>query len=58
MWKPWQWPTDSNRRAVDNARTATTECSRRRVEREEVVQHLASLRSPVAAGASTTRRPA
>ena len=36
MWKPWQWAVTSNERAVDNARAATVECSRRRVEAAEV----------------------
>jgi hypothetical protein len=41
MWKPWDWPQISNRVAVDNARTATTALSRRRVEREDVELFLA-----------------
>ncbi len=36
------WAVASNERAVANARGATTACSRRRVEREEVAQLLAT----------------
>jgi hypothetical protein len=43
MWKPWEWGTRSNARAVENARLATTRCSRRRLERVEVELYLASL---------------
>jgi hypothetical protein len=39
-----RWPVASNDRAVANARAATTECSRLRVERAEVEQFLDSLR--------------
>jgi hypothetical protein len=41
MWKPWGWGELSNQVAVDNARAASTELSRRRVEREEVELFLA-----------------
>jgi hypothetical protein len=43
MWKPWEWSTRSNVRAVENARLATTLCSRRRLERAEVELFLANL---------------
>jgi hypothetical protein len=39
----WNWAAASNDRAVANARAATTECSRLRVERAEVEQFLAAL---------------
>jgi hypothetical protein len=45
MWKPWEWSTRSNLRAVENARLATTLCSRRRLERAEVELFLANLRA-------------
>lgn len=38
----WRWAVSSNERAVANARTAATECSRRRLERAEVAQLLAA----------------
>jgi hypothetical protein len=41
MYKPWTWGQASNERAVANARAATTELSRRRVEREDVELYLA-----------------
>ncbi len=44
MWKPWTWATASHEQAVSNARTATTECSRRRLERTEVELYLATQR--------------
>ena len=37
------WATASNERALDNARAAAVECSRRRVERAEVAQAVAEL---------------
>jgi hypothetical protein len=40
MWNPWRWATTSNEQAVTNARLATTECSRRRLERAEVAQFI------------------
>ena len=43
------WAVASNERAVANARRATTVCSRRRVEREEVALYLAALAAPVSA---------
>ena len=36
------WAAASNERAVANARAASTACSRRRVEREEVAHYLAA----------------
>lgn len=58
MWKPWEWSTRSNARAVENARLATTLCSRRRLERAEVELYLAGLqagdREPAAAVRSAT----
>ena len=43
MFKPWEWSRVSNERAVVNARGATTELSRRRVERDEVELFLVEL---------------
>ena len=42
MWKPWQWASASNERAIANARVGTTECSQRRLERAEVELYLTS----------------
>ena len=39
----WRWAVASNERAVANARTAATECSRARVERAEVAQFLSEI---------------
>jgi hypothetical protein len=39
----WRWAVASNERAVANARTAATECSRLRVERAEVEQFLSEI---------------
>ena len=44
MWKPWRWAVASNERAIANARSGTTECSRRRLERAEVEIFLAARR--------------
>ena len=41
MFKPWEWSRTSNEGAVANARAATTELSRLRVEREDVELFLA-----------------
>lgn len=58
MWKPWEWSARSNARAVENARLATTLCSRRRLERAEVELFLAGpyaeSREPAAAVRSVT----
>jgi hypothetical protein len=43
MWSLRTWAAASNEQAVANARTASTECNRRRVEREEVTLFLAGL---------------
>ena len=43
MWKPWEWASRSNERAIGNARAAATACSRRRLEHEEVALFLDSL---------------
>ncbi|GEP32876.1 hypothetical protein NSZ01_06440 [Nocardioides szechwanensis] len=43
MWKPWEWAARSNARALENARLATTLCSRRRLERAEVELFLINL---------------
>ena len=40
MWNPWTWAAMSNQAAVVNARSATIEMSRRRVEHEEVALFL------------------
>lgn len=42
----WRWAAASNAQAIENARNAAVECSRRRVERAEVDLFLASLRRP------------
>lgn len=57
MWKPWQWAVSSNERAVANARAATTECSRRRLERADVALYLATV-ATTAAAAVSTKHPA
>jgi hypothetical protein len=36
MWKPWEWAVASQSAALVNARGASTELSRLRVEREDV----------------------
>jgi hypothetical protein len=41
MITPWRWAHTSNATAVGNARAATTELSRRRVEHDEVELYLA-----------------
>jgi len=55
----WRWAVASNERAVANARAATTECSRLRVERAEVEQflhdHVASIVDVTAKAAATGR---
>jgi hypothetical protein len=43
MLKPWKWGRASNGQAVVNARVASTELSRLRVEREDVELFLAGL---------------
>ncbi|MDO9455320.1 hypothetical protein [Nocardioides sp.] len=44
MWTVRTWAAASNEQAVTNARAASTECSRRRVERTEVELYLAARR--------------
>lgn len=44
MWKPWAWASASQATALANARTASTELSRLRVEREDVELFLADFR--------------
>ena len=39
-WNPRTWTRSLHDQAVANARSACTECSRRRVEREEVALYL------------------
>ena len=40
MWNVWSWAVASNERAVANARAASVECSRRRLEAAEVQEYL------------------
>jgi hypothetical protein len=58
LWKPWQWSRDSNQWAVTNARAASTELSRRRVERQEVELFLRQHRRTPAVAIAAARRPA
>jgi hypothetical protein len=58
MRTPWQWATASNQRAISNARAATIDCSRRRVERAEVAQYLASVPAPLAGPTHGAQHPA
>lgn len=55
MYKPWSWGLASNARAVANARAATTELSRLRVERDDVELFLGELRTTRAAGTALAR---
>lgn len=41
MWKPWEWASASQAASLANARSASTELSRLRVEREDVELFLA-----------------
>jgi hypothetical protein len=43
MWTLRTWAAASHERAIANARAGATQCSRRRVEREEVAAFLAGL---------------
>ena len=54
MWKPWQWASTSNERAIANARLGTTDCSQRRLERAEVELFLTA-RFPRASALDATR---
>ncbi|WP_028645658.1 hypothetical protein [Nocardioides sp. URHA0020] len=62
MWMPWQqvsgWARASNERAIGNARTATTICSRTRVEREDVELFLRSRETSAAPIGRAAPRPA
>lgn len=58
MWQLWRWAGASNERAVENARSASVECSRRRVERAEVELFLASLQPVPAAAVGGSQHPA
>ena len=52
MWKPWDWARMSNHVAQSNARAASTELSRRRVQREEADRFLAEQIARVTKSAS------
>jgi hypothetical protein len=55
----WRWAVASNERAVANARAASTECSRARVERAEVEHFLSQIErstQEITARAATTGR--
>jgi hypothetical protein len=56
MWKPWELVTRSNERAVANARAATSDLARRRVERDDVELYLARKYADRAAGTGAERR--
>ena len=58
LWKPWQWSRTSNQWAVANARRASTELSRRRVERQEIELFLQQHRRVPAVAIAAARRPA
>ena len=53
MWNVLTWATASQQQAVVNAREATTECSRRAVERAEVASFLAAVLEARAETAAT-----
>ncbi len=60
MWRPLMrsmasWSLTSHEQAVSNARAASVECSRGRVEREDVAAYLELHRQP-RAGAARERR--
>ena len=61
-WNPWRravgWAAASHERALDNARAATTELSRRRVERDDVALFLAERLGRARPGAGGDQRPA
>jgi hypothetical protein len=50
MWSIASWAVSSHERALANARSAATDCGRRRVERDEVAQFLAGHRAGQPAG--------
>lgn len=61
MWHLREWAAASNRRAIENARVAAVECSRRLVDRIEVDLYLAALAREAEAAATPragTRHPA
>ncbi len=58
IWMPWRWSRGSNASALVNARTASTELSRRRVEREEVEHFLHRHRQLSTASIRSATRPA
>ena len=62
MWKPWQrasgWGRVSNEGSIGNARTATTTCSRARVEREAVELFLSARVGRSVPESGATQRPA
>ncbi len=47
MWKPWEWASASQAVALANARSAATELSRRRIEREDVEIFLTGVRPEI-----------
>jgi hypothetical protein len=51
------WAAASNERALDNARAAAVECSRRRLERAEVAQAVAELTAAYAVPATASLDP-
>lgn len=55
MWTPWEWASASQAAALANARTASTELGRRRVERDDVELFLAGA---LAAGGPEVRTDA
>ena len=58
MWKPWTWIRSSNEQAVANARVASIECSRRRVESVEVQLDLDRLAAARSAASHAAQHPA
>jgi hypothetical protein len=58
MYKPWSWGLASNARAVANARTAATELSRARIERDDVDLFLTELHLARTALPRVTHQPA
>lgn len=55
MWNVLAWATASHEQALVNAREATTECSRRAVERAEVASFLADLAQRAAETTATSQ---
>jgi hypothetical protein len=54
----WDWATASHERALDNARAAAVECSRRRLERAEAAQVVAELTAAYGGEAARPTTPA